>query len=61
MIAKGLVLRVVAVLVLRVVAVLVLPVVAVSRGWFPCCAGTSPLLCGDERRAGAMKKGSQSL
>jgi hypothetical protein len=27
------------------------------RGQAPCCAGTSPLLCGDERRAGAMKVG----
>ncbi len=24
---------------------------------FACCAGISPLLCGDKRGAGAMKKG----
>ncbi len=32
---------------------LVLRGVAGSGGWFPRCAGTSPLLCGDKRRAGA--------
>ena len=41
MMAKGLVLRGVAVLVLRGVAVLVLRVAAGSGGWFPCFAGTS--------------------